>query len=171
LPDASCKARGSRRERQRALAGEIDSFQQAKRYVLPSGESALELLQRVRESLTEHDLPVPSDSSSTAPEGITRVLELVRTQLGTLCDVDGRPHPEFTERHAELLRFLGDLTAELIENEAGNPEIQLARAADNGCARCSPRSEVAADAPASNRRRAHHRRHTRPLSSRRGDPR
>jgi PAS domain S-box-containing protein len=51
---------------------------------------------------------------------------------GTLCGVDTRPHPEFTERHAELLRFLGDLAAELIEDEICAPENQLAQAADNG---------------------------------------
>jgi PAS domain S-box-containing protein len=186
-----------------------------------SGESARELLRRVRESLPEHDWPVPGEASARAPEGILRILKLVRAQLGTpiafltrltgndhivircagdcrtlgvadgdamsltdshyqrlvdgrtgsivpdtaadpetrdlavgklglrayagaavrlrsgeiygtLCAVDIRPHPEFTERHAELLRFLGDLAAELVEDEAGNPEIQLAHAADNG---------------------------------------
>ncbi len=36
---------------------------------------------------------------------------------GTLCTIDTQPHPELTERHAELLRFLSDLAGELIEDE------------------------------------------------------
>ena len=43
---------------------------------------------------------------------------------GTLCAVDTRPHPALGEQDVELLRFLSDLTAELIEDEA---EQQLAR--------------------------------------------
>jgi PAS domain S-box-containing protein len=37
---------------------------------------------------------------------------------GTLCAVDTRPHPALGERHVELLRFLSDLAAEVIEDEA-----------------------------------------------------
>jgi PAS domain S-box-containing protein len=36
---------------------------------------------------------------------------------GTLSGVDTRPHPELSERHIELLGFLSDLIAELIEAE------------------------------------------------------
>jgi PAS domain S-box-containing protein len=49
---------------------------------------------------------------------------------GTLGVVDTRPHLEFSKRQAELLCFLGDRIAELIEDE--NPEIQLVQAADAG---------------------------------------
>ena len=51
---------------------------------------------------------------------------------GTLCGVDTRPHPEFTERQAGLLRFLSELAAELIEDEISNPEMRLLQAADAG---------------------------------------
>jgi len=51
---------------------------------------------------------------------------------GTLCVVDTRTHPEFNERHAELLGFLGELTAELIEAETNSPESRLVEAADAG---------------------------------------
>ncbi len=37
---------------------------------------------------------------------------------GTLCAVDTRPHPALGKRHSELLGFLSDLAAELIEDEA-----------------------------------------------------
>jgi PAS domain S-box-containing protein len=187
-----------------------------------SGETAAELLRRARENLPDYARSVPVQAWAKAPEGITRLLELVRGQLdtpvafltrmiddeyifvrfagdskpfglaegdtlsladsycqrlldgriaavvpdlaadpktrdlnlttklglrayagvpvrlrsgeiyGTLCGVDTRPHPEFTERHAQLLGFLGELTAELIEHETSNPEIRLVQAADAG---------------------------------------
>jgi len=36
---------------------------------------------------------------------------------GTLCAVDTNPHPDLDERDAELLRFLSDATAQLIDDE------------------------------------------------------
>jgi PAS domain S-box-containing protein len=187
-----------------------------------SGESASALLRRLRESLPEHGGPVLGESWVRAPEAITRILELARSQLdtpiafltrmvaddcvfiafagdgqalrlgegdtisradaycqrlldnrmgaivpdttanpetqdldltskmglrayagaavrlasgetyGTLGVVDTRAHPEFSERQAELLRFLGDRIAELIEDEDSNPEVQLTQTADTG---------------------------------------
>jgi HD-GYP domain-containing protein (c-di-GMP phosphodiesterase class II) len=37
---------------------------------------------------------------------------------GTLCVVDSQPHPELSDLQTELLNFLSDLAAELIEDEA-----------------------------------------------------
>jgi hypothetical protein len=180
------------------------------------------LLQRLRESLPERDWPLLGKPWATAPETISRMLELARSQLdapiayltrtdgadcrfvrfagdshplgvveggslpladsycerlldkrigalvpdtaadpethdlaltmklglrayagapirlrsgeiyGTLGVVDTRPHPEFGERHAELLCFLGERIAELIDDETSNPAIQLAQAANTG---------------------------------------
>ena len=47
---------------------------------------------------------------------------------GTLCVIDTRVHPELSERHAELLGFLSDLTGELIEDETEQPAAQRVRA-------------------------------------------
>ena len=51
---------------------------------------------------------------------------------GTLCGVDTRPHPELSERHAELLGFLTDLTAELFEDETDQPEARRVQAGVTG---------------------------------------
>jgi PAS domain S-box-containing protein len=51
---------------------------------------------------------------------------------GTLSAVDTRPHSELGERQAELLGFLGELAAELIEDETDKPEAQRAEAAAAG---------------------------------------
>ena len=48
---------------------------------------------------------------------------------GTLCAVDTQPHPELNDRHTELLSFVSELAAELIEDEAGQ---QAARRAEAG---------------------------------------
>ena len=48
---------------------------------------------------------------------------------GTLCTVDTQPHPELSDRHTELLHFLSELAAELIEDEA---EQRAARRAEAG---------------------------------------
>jgi HD-GYP domain-containing protein (c-di-GMP phosphodiesterase class II) len=48
---------------------------------------------------------------------------------GTLCAVDTRPHPELSDRHAELLTFLSELAAELIEDDI---EQRAARRAEAG---------------------------------------
>jgi HD-GYP domain-containing protein (c-di-GMP phosphodiesterase class II) len=50
---------------------------------------------------------------------------------GTLCAVDTQPHPELGDRHTELLTFLSELTAELIEDEADQ---RAARRAEAGVA-------------------------------------
>jgi PAS domain S-box-containing protein len=50
---------------------------------------------------------------------------------GTLCAVDTQPHPELSNRHTELLTFLSELAAELIEDEA---EQQAARRSEAGAA-------------------------------------
>jgi hypothetical protein len=50
---------------------------------------------------------------------------------GTLCAVDTEPHPELSDRHAELLNFLSELAAEVIEDEA---EQQAARRSEAGAA-------------------------------------
>jgi PAS domain S-box-containing protein len=51
---------------------------------------------------------------------------------GTLCGVDTRPHPELGERQAQLLGFLGELAAELIEDEIDQPKARRAEAAAAG---------------------------------------
>jgi len=51
---------------------------------------------------------------------------------GTLCAVDTRPHPELGERHATLLRFLGDLAAELIDDETEQQAIRRVQASTTG---------------------------------------
>ena len=51
---------------------------------------------------------------------------------GTLCGVDTRPHPELSERHAELLGFLGDLTAELIDDETDQRTARRVQAGATG---------------------------------------
>jgi PAS domain S-box-containing protein len=51
---------------------------------------------------------------------------------GTLSAVDTRPHTELGERQAALLGFLGDLAAQLIEDEADKPEAQRAQAGATG---------------------------------------
>ena len=51
---------------------------------------------------------------------------------GTMGVVDTRAHPEFSERQAELLRFLADRIAELVQDTISNPETQLVHAADTG---------------------------------------
>lgn len=51
---------------------------------------------------------------------------------GTLCAVDTRPHPELSERHAELLRFLSALAAELIDDEAGDEALRRVEASTTG---------------------------------------
>jgi PAS domain S-box-containing protein/diguanylate cyclase (GGDEF)-like protein len=48
---------------------------------------------------------------------------------GTLCAVDTQPHPELSARHTELLNFLSELAAELIEDE---DEQRAARRAEAG---------------------------------------
>jgi HD-GYP domain-containing protein (c-di-GMP phosphodiesterase class II) len=48
---------------------------------------------------------------------------------GTLCTVDTQPHPDLSDRHTELLHFLSELAAELIEDEA---EQRAARRAEAG---------------------------------------
>ena len=48
---------------------------------------------------------------------------------GTLCAVDTQPHPELSDRHAELLNFLSELAAELIEDDV---EQRAARRAEAG---------------------------------------
>jgi response regulator RpfG family c-di-GMP phosphodiesterase len=48
---------------------------------------------------------------------------------GTLCAVDAQPHPELSDRHTELLVFLSQLAAELIEDRADQ---QAARRAEAG---------------------------------------
>jgi PAS domain S-box-containing protein len=48
---------------------------------------------------------------------------------GTLCAVDTQPHPELSDRHTELLTFLSELAAELIEDEV---EQRAARRAEAG---------------------------------------
>jgi HD-GYP domain-containing protein (c-di-GMP phosphodiesterase class II)/GGDEF domain-containing protein len=186
------------------------------------GEGARELLQRIRDRLPHPDRPAPGGPRPRAPEGITRLLELARDQLGmpiafltrfdgddyvfvrfagdhrsfgiaeggampladsycrrmldgrmaptapdlaadprtrgldltcklglrayagvpvrlrsgeiygTLCTVDTHPHPGLGERDAELLGFLGELAAELIEDEADQPETRRALAGAAG---------------------------------------
>ena len=51
---------------------------------------------------------------------------------GTLGVVDTRAHPEFSERQAELLRFLADRIGELVQDTISTPEGQLAHTADTG---------------------------------------
>jgi HD-GYP domain-containing protein (c-di-GMP phosphodiesterase class II) len=51
---------------------------------------------------------------------------------GTLGVVDTPAHPEFSARQTELLHFLADRIAELIEDKITNPETQLVQAADTG---------------------------------------
>jgi PAS domain S-box-containing protein len=48
---------------------------------------------------------------------------------GTLCTVDSRPHPGLSDRDSELLRFLSDLAADLIEDDS---EQRAARRAEAG---------------------------------------
>jgi PAS domain S-box-containing protein len=51
---------------------------------------------------------------------------------GTLCAVDTRPRPELGERHLDLLGFLSDLTAELIEDEAEQQAVRRVEARATG---------------------------------------
>jgi PAS domain S-box-containing protein len=51
---------------------------------------------------------------------------------GTLCAVDTLPHPELSQRHAQLLGFLSDLAAELIEDETEQQAIRRVQASDTG---------------------------------------
>jgi PAS domain S-box-containing protein len=88
---------------------------------------------------------IPSIIPDVTADPHTRVLELtdqlglrayagvpVRLRsgqiYGTMCVVDTRAHPELSERHAELLRFLSALTAELIEDETEQSAAQRVRA-------------------------------------------
>jgi PAS domain S-box-containing protein len=51
---------------------------------------------------------------------------------GTLCAVDTHPHPELSERHVGLLGFLGDLAAELIDDETEQQAIRRVQASATG---------------------------------------
>jgi HD-GYP domain-containing protein (c-di-GMP phosphodiesterase class II) len=51
---------------------------------------------------------------------------------GTLCAVDTHPHPALGERHIELLGFLSDLAAELIEDEAEQQSVRRVEARADG---------------------------------------
>jgi PAS domain S-box-containing protein len=51
---------------------------------------------------------------------------------GTLCVADTRARPDLGERQSELLRFMGDRIAELIDEQVSYPESQLVQAADAG---------------------------------------
>ena len=51
---------------------------------------------------------------------------------GTLVAVDTRPRPGLGERHLELLGFLGDLAAELIEDETEQQAIRRVQASATG---------------------------------------
>jgi PAS domain S-box-containing protein len=51
---------------------------------------------------------------------------------GTLCAVDTRPRPELGERHVDLLGFLSDLTAELIEDEVEQQAVRRVEARATG---------------------------------------
>jgi PAS domain S-box-containing protein len=51
---------------------------------------------------------------------------------GTLCAVDIRPRPELGERHVDLLGFLSDLTAELIEDEVEQQAVRRVEARATG---------------------------------------
>jgi PAS domain S-box-containing protein len=51
---------------------------------------------------------------------------------GTLCAVDTEPHTELSDRHTELLTFLGELAAELIEDEAEQREARRTEAGATG---------------------------------------
>ena len=52
--------------------------------------------------------------------------------FGTLCCVDTDPHPELTARHVELLRFLGELAGELIDDNTQQKAAGLALDSANG---------------------------------------
>jgi PAS domain S-box-containing protein/putative nucleotidyltransferase with HDIG domain len=51
---------------------------------------------------------------------------------GTLCAVDTEPHPELSDSHAELLNFLSELAAEVIEEEAEQQAAGRSEASGNG---------------------------------------
>jgi PAS domain S-box-containing protein len=51
---------------------------------------------------------------------------------GTLCAVDTRPHPALGEGHVELLGFLSDLAAELIEDETEQQGVRRVEARATG---------------------------------------
>ncbi|MBV9817207.1 MAG: PAS domain S-box protein [Solirubrobacterales bacterium] len=51
---------------------------------------------------------------------------------GTLCAVDTRPHHELTRRHSELLRFLSELAADLIDADAEQQVVRRAEATASG---------------------------------------
>ena len=51
---------------------------------------------------------------------------------GTLCTVDTRPHPELTETQVELLHFVSELTAELIDAAADDEAARMAEASATG---------------------------------------
>ena len=51
---------------------------------------------------------------------------------GTLCVVDTRPHPALSARHVELLGFLSDLAAELIEDETEQQAVRRVEARASG---------------------------------------
>jgi PAS domain S-box-containing protein len=51
---------------------------------------------------------------------------------GTLCAVDTRPHPALSARHVELLGFLSDLAAELIEDETEQQAVRRVEARATG---------------------------------------
>jgi PAS domain S-box-containing protein len=107
------------------FAGDLGRFGVAEGDAMPLADSYCQRMLDGRIASTIADL---------AAEPQTRELELTtRLELrayagvpvrlrsgevyGTLCGVDVRPHQELTERHAELLGFLADLTAELLEEE------------------------------------------------------
>jgi HD-GYP domain-containing protein (c-di-GMP phosphodiesterase class II) len=122
------------------FAGESAPFGVAEGDTMPLPDSYCQRLLDGRISALVRDLaadPQPRELALTRSLGL-RAYAGVPVRLrsgeifGTLCGVDTRPHPEFTERHAELLGFLGELTAELIEAEISNPEIRLAQASDAG---------------------------------------
>jgi PAS domain S-box-containing protein len=122
------------------FAGDHESFGLSEGDVMPLAGS---LCQRMLDGripsmvadLADHpqtrDLEVAGKLGLRAYAGVP--IRLGRGEIyGTLCVVDTRPHPELGARQTELLGFLSELAAELIEDERDQPKARRAEAAAAG---------------------------------------
>jgi PAS domain S-box-containing protein len=119
------------------VAGEQAGVAIAEGAVLPLAETHCQRMLDGRIGATVTDLaaePETRDLDVTKRLGLRAYVGVpVRLRsgeiYGTLCVVDTQPHPELSGRHTELLGFLSELAAELIEDEA---EQRAARRAEAG---------------------------------------
>lgn len=122
------------------FAGDHGSFGVAEGQAMPLADS---YCQRMLDGRIASTVPDLANHPQTSNLALTRKLGLrayagVPVRLssgeiyGTLCGVDTRPHPELNDRDAELLGFLSELAAELIEDEADKSETRRVQAGATG---------------------------------------